>query len=197
MSHQSMVFSGTCHFKNQFSIFCPLFTVSPPSLFSLAPRIHPVPWTDFSKWFPPLFLIGYFRLLILLLFQSFPPFYSAPFPKLCHPAWTISIASIFICHVHLSSTQLEQSHGIFLYEWFMILSFCRNTAVYLLICNIFCRMLEENNKELHENLLQTVACIENMEAELQCTKTELVSFKEKYRRSAFKLHTYYCGKKCF
>ncbi|XP_026112367.1 uncharacterized protein LOC113091134 [Carassius auratus] len=44
------------------------------------------------------------------------------------------------------------------------------------------QMLEENNKELHENLLQTVACIENMEAELQCTKTELVSFKEKYRR---------------
>ncbi|RXN26837.1 clock-controlled 8-like protein [Labeo rohita] len=43
-------------------------------------------------------------------------------------------------------------------------------------------MLEEYNKELHENLLQTVACIENMEAELQCTKTELVSFKEKYRR---------------
>ncbi|XP_043113216.1 uncharacterized protein LOC122357740 [Puntigrus tetrazona] len=44
------------------------------------------------------------------------------------------------------------------------------------------QMLEEYNKELHENLLQTVACIENMEAELQCTKTELVSFKEKYRR---------------
>ncbi|XP_059371929.1 uncharacterized protein si:ch211-276i12.4 [Carassius carassius] len=44
------------------------------------------------------------------------------------------------------------------------------------------QMLEEYNKELHENLLQTVACIENMEAELKCTKTELVSFKEKYRR---------------
>ncbi|XP_073677069.1 uncharacterized protein [Garra rufa] len=43
-------------------------------------------------------------------------------------------------------------------------------------------MLEEYNKELHENLLQTVACIENMEAELQCTKAELLSFKEKYRR---------------
>ncbi|XP_016429036.1 uncharacterized protein LOC107756445 [Sinocyclocheilus rhinocerous] len=43
-------------------------------------------------------------------------------------------------------------------------------------------MLEEYNKELHEKLLQTVACIENMEPELQCTKTELVSFKEKYRR---------------
>ncbi|XP_042594710.1 uncharacterized protein LOC122139669 isoform X2 [Cyprinus carpio] len=44
------------------------------------------------------------------------------------------------------------------------------------------QMLEEHNKELHETLLQTVACIENMEAELQSTKTELVSFKEKYRR---------------
>ncbi|ROL47137.1 Tight junction-associated protein 1 [Anabarilius grahami] len=44
------------------------------------------------------------------------------------------------------------------------------------------QMLEEYNKELHENLLQTVACIENMEAELHCTKTELGSFKEKYRR---------------
>ncbi|KAL1261885.1 hypothetical protein QQF64_007150 [Cirrhinus molitorella] len=44
------------------------------------------------------------------------------------------------------------------------------------------QMLEEYNKELHENLLQTVACIENMETELQCTRTELVSFKEKYRR---------------
>jgi len=49
-------------------------------------------------------------------------------------------------------------------------------------------MLEEYNKELHENLLQTVACIENMETELQCTKAELVSCKEKYRRSAFKLY---------
>ncbi|XP_077103882.1 uncharacterized protein LOC143756910 isoform X2 [Siphateles boraxobius] len=44
------------------------------------------------------------------------------------------------------------------------------------------QMLEEYNRELHENLLQTVACIENMETELQCTKTELVSCKEKYRR---------------
>jgi len=52
-------------------------------------------------------------------------------------------------------------------------------------------MLEEYNKELHENLLQTVACIENMETELQCTKAELVSCKEKYRRSAFKLYMLY------
>ncbi|TRY54744.1 hypothetical protein DNTS_031267 [Danionella cerebrum] len=42
--------------------------------------------------------------------------------------------------------------------------------------------LEEYNKELHENLLQTVACIENMETELQCTRAELASFKEKFRR---------------
>ncbi|XP_051515022.1 uncharacterized protein LOC127418407 isoform X2 [Myxocyprinus asiaticus] len=44
------------------------------------------------------------------------------------------------------------------------------------------QLLEQYNKELHENLLQTVACIENMEGELQCTKAELANFKEKYRR---------------
>ncbi len=98
MSHQSMVFSGTCYFKNRFSVlFCPLFTVSPPSRFSLAPRIHPVPWTEFSKWIPPLFWLVISDYWFLLLFQSFPLFYSAPFPKLCHPAWALSIASIFIC----------------------------------------------------------------------------------------------------
>ncbi|KAL7885639.1 hypothetical protein AOLI_G00059340 [Acnodon oligacanthus] len=43
-------------------------------------------------------------------------------------------------------------------------------------------LLEQYNKELHENLLQTVACIENMEVELQGTKAELSSFKEKYKR---------------
>ncbi|XP_052006151.1 uncharacterized protein LOC127660109 [Xyrauchen texanus] len=43
-------------------------------------------------------------------------------------------------------------------------------------------LLEHYNKELHENLLQTVACIENMETELQCAKAELANFKEKYRR---------------
>ncbi|XP_017214552.1 uncharacterized protein si:ch211-276i12.4 isoform X2 [Danio rerio] len=44
------------------------------------------------------------------------------------------------------------------------------------------QLLEEYNKELHENLLQMVACIENMETELQCTKMELISLKEKYKR---------------
>ncbi|XP_065131411.2 uncharacterized protein [Paramisgurnus dabryanus] len=44
------------------------------------------------------------------------------------------------------------------------------------------QVLEEYNRELHENLLQMVSCIENMEAELHCTKTELANFKEKYRR---------------
>lgn len=48
-----------------------------------------------------------------------------------------------------------------------------------------CRLLEQYNKELHEDLLQMVSCIENMDAELQCTKTELVSFKEKYKRLAW------------
>uniref|UniRef100_A0A3B1JAQ8 Si:ch211-276i12.4 n=1 Tax=Astyanax mexicanus TaxID=7994 RepID=A0A3B1JAQ8_ASTMX len=43
-------------------------------------------------------------------------------------------------------------------------------------------LLEQYNKELHENLLQAVACIENMEGELQCSKAELNSFKEKYKR---------------
>ncbi|XP_051505142.1 uncharacterized protein si:ch211-276i12.4 [Myxocyprinus asiaticus] len=44
------------------------------------------------------------------------------------------------------------------------------------------QLLEHYNKELNENLLQTVACIENMETELQCAKLELANFKEKYRR---------------
>ncbi|KAG9272470.1 hornerin-like [Astyanax mexicanus] len=43
-------------------------------------------------------------------------------------------------------------------------------------------LLEQYSKELHENLLQAVACIENMEGELQCSKAELNSFKEKYKR---------------
>ncbi|XP_031442770.1 transcription initiation factor TFIID subunit 1 isoform X2 [Clupea harengus] len=44
------------------------------------------------------------------------------------------------------------------------------------------QLLEQYNKELHENLLQTVACIENMETELQCSRSELGAFKEKYKR---------------
>ncbi|XP_026773866.3 uncharacterized protein si:ch211-276i12.4 [Pangasianodon hypophthalmus] len=43
-------------------------------------------------------------------------------------------------------------------------------------------LLEHYNKDLHENLLQMVSCIEHMEAELQCTKTELSSVKEKCKR---------------
>ncbi|XP_048087933.1 knob-associated histidine-rich protein [Alosa alosa] len=44
------------------------------------------------------------------------------------------------------------------------------------------QLLEQYNKELHENLLQTVACIENMETELQCTRSELGVLKDKYKR---------------
>ncbi|XP_028816283.1 uncharacterized protein LOC114768263 [Denticeps clupeoides] len=44
------------------------------------------------------------------------------------------------------------------------------------------QLLEQYNKELHENLLQTVACIENMEAELQGTRAELNGLKEKSKR---------------
>lgn len=45
-----------------------------------------------------------------------------------------------------------------------------------------CRLLEHYNKDLYENLLQMVSCIENMEADIQCTKTELSSVKEKCKR---------------
>lgn len=41
--------------------------------------------------------------------------------------------------------------------------------------------LQEENADLHQNLLQTVVCIENLEAELQNTKDELISVKEKYK----------------
>lgn len=41
--------------------------------------------------------------------------------------------------------------------------------------------LQEENADLHQNLLQTVVCIENLEAELQNTKDELINVKEKYK----------------
>ncbi|KAK2838573.1 hypothetical protein Q7C36_013387 [Tachysurus vachellii] len=41
---------------------------------------------------------------------------------------------------------------------------------------------EHYDKDLHENLLQMVSCIQNMEAELQCTKTELSRIKEKCKK---------------
>ncbi|XP_046706009.1 uncharacterized protein si:ch211-276i12.4 [Silurus meridionalis] len=44
------------------------------------------------------------------------------------------------------------------------------------------QLLEQYNSDLHENLLQLVSCIENMEAELQFTKTELGSVKENCKR---------------
>lgn len=41
--------------------------------------------------------------------------------------------------------------------------------------------LQEENADLHQNLLQTVVCIENLEAELQHTRDELIHVKEKYK----------------
>ncbi|XP_035506003.2 uncharacterized protein si:ch211-276i12.4 isoform X4 [Scophthalmus maximus] len=42
------------------------------------------------------------------------------------------------------------------------------------------RVLQEENEDLHQNLLQTVVCIESLEAELQRTRDELSHVKEKY-----------------
>lgn len=44
------------------------------------------------------------------------------------------------------------------------------------------RALQEENADLHQNLLQTVVCIESLEAELQRTRDELSRVKEKYKR---------------
>lgn len=41
--------------------------------------------------------------------------------------------------------------------------------------------LQEENADLHQNLLQTVVCIENLEIELQNTRDELIHVKEKYK----------------
>lgn len=46
-----------------------------------------------------------------------------------------------------------------------------------------CRALQEENADLHQNLLQTVVCIESLEEELQRTRDELSRVKEKYKRS--------------
>ncbi|XP_076877480.1 uncharacterized protein LOC143526760 isoform X2 [Brachyhypopomus gauderio] len=43
--------------------------------------------------------------------------------------------------------------------------------------------LKQDSEQLHQNLLQTVACIENMEAELQRTEAELNALKEKLQCS--------------
>lgn len=47
------------------------------------------------------------------------------------------------------------------------------------------RALQEENTDLHQNLLQTVVCIESLEAELQRTRDELGHVKEKYKRFGF------------
>nr|XP_057919812.1 uncharacterized protein si:ch211-276i12.4 [Doryrhamphus excisus] len=42
-------------------------------------------------------------------------------------------------------------------------------------------VLQEENTDLHQNLLQTVVCIESLESELQRTRDELSNVKEKYK----------------
>lgn len=44
------------------------------------------------------------------------------------------------------------------------------------------RALQEENADLHQNLVQTVVCIESLEAELQRTRDELSRVKDKYKR---------------
>nr|XP_008292583.1 PREDICTED: uncharacterized protein LOC103366594 [Stegastes partitus] len=48
--------------------------------------------------------------------------------------------------------------------------------------------LQEENADLHQNLLQTVVCIESLEGELQRTRDELGHVKEKYK-SLLQTHT--------
>nr|XP_046262978.1 transcriptional activator ptaB [Scatophagus argus] len=50
------------------------------------------------------------------------------------------------------------------------------------------RALQEENADLHQNLLQTVVCIESLEVELQRTRDELKHVKEKYK-SLLETHT--------
>ncbi|CAL8356665.1 unnamed protein product [Merluccius merluccius] len=45
------------------------------------------------------------------------------------------------------------------------------------------KALQEENTDLHQNLLQTVVCIESLEAELNRTREELSHVKDKYKRS--------------
>lgn len=46
------------------------------------------------------------------------------------------------------------------------------------------RALQDENADLHQNLLQTVVCIESLEVELQRTRDELSHVKAKYKRLA-------------
>lgn len=51
------------------------------------------------------------------------------------------------------------------------------------------RALQEENTDLHQNLLQTVVCIESLESELQRTREELSAVKEKYKRFGILIKT--------
>ncbi|XP_061690173.1 uncharacterized protein si:ch211-276i12.4 [Syngnathoides biaculeatus] len=50
------------------------------------------------------------------------------------------------------------------------------------------QVLQEENADLHQNLLQTVVCIESLESELQRTRDELTHVKDKYK-SLLETHT--------
>ncbi|XP_057706783.1 uncharacterized protein si:ch211-276i12.4 [Corythoichthys intestinalis] len=50
------------------------------------------------------------------------------------------------------------------------------------------KVLQEENSDLHQNLLQTVVCIESLESELQRTRDELSNVKDKYK-SLLESHT--------
>ncbi|XP_069027958.1 uncharacterized protein [Embiotoca jacksoni] len=51
-----------------------------------------------------------------------------------------------------------------------------------MLCDVdHLQALQEENADLHQNLLQTVVCIESLEAELQRTRDELSHVKEKYK----------------
>lgn len=124
-SHQSMVFPGANHFKINFLfsiLHCSPITVSPPHFFLSPPgfgQFHGQSSVSAS----PFFLIGYFQTIDFALIPELSPmhFTLLSFLKLCHPAWSISIASIFIslfiCSVHSQSRVM-----MFFCEWFMIQS---------------------------------------------------------------------------
>lgn len=61
-------------------------------------------------------------------------------------------------------------------------TFVNNLLDENILCTSVFRALQEENADLHQNLLQTVVCIESLEAELERTRDELSRVKEKYKR---------------